>query len=117
MSSIATGVAAGVAQTAHQAQQTARQRDARARQTGHQAQRLLDRVDEHISVLDEADSEAPDQLRVTADAPHHQDQPDPGAGKPASAEPDDSAADTAGYDAAGKPAGPTGLYRHVDYNA
>lgn len=65
MSTMATGVAAGVAQTAHQAQQVARRRDKRLREDQRPAQRVRDTYETHLRVLEEHDeSESAPRLVV-----------------------------------------------------
>ena len=73
MSVLGTGVAAGVAQTAQQAQQVARQRDKQHTQTAADASRLQELLETHLRALDEGDeSDTPAQLRIDGQLPEHE---------------------------------------------
>ena len=73
MTSIGTGVAAAVAQTALQAQQTARVRDKAHTQSARDAKRLHEMVQTALRALEEGDQfESPAQLHVDSQMPQHQ---------------------------------------------
>lgn len=65
MSTMGSGVAAGVAQTAHQAQQVARRREKRVREDQRPGQRVEDIYKTHLRVIDENDeSESAPRIAV-----------------------------------------------------
>ena len=66
MSNMGTGVAAGVAQVAHQAQQVSRQRDKRVRDRQRSSQQVKDIYETHLRVLDEQDGESAPRVMVDA---------------------------------------------------
>ena len=73
MSAIGTGVAAGVAQTALQSQQVARNRDRREAQNAADTARLQDLVEMHLRALEEGDeTETPAQLHIDGQLPEHE---------------------------------------------
>jgi hypothetical protein len=121
MSMIGTGPAAGVAQVALQAQQVARQRDSRQAQSSAAAARLRDQVDDHLSVLDEADEETPEQLSINSHLPRRQPEEEPARddGRPPDADDaaasDDTSAD--GTNGAAPSQDDEGLYHHLDVRA
>ncbi len=117
MSSMGTGPAAGVAQAALQAQEVARNRDSKQAQSGRAAERLRKQIDEHLSVLDEADTESPDQLSI---GDHMPDKKPPDREDIESREAvDESADDPTTPSADGQPpsGGDDGLYQHLDVQA
>jgi len=69
MSVIGTGVAAGVAQAAAQAQQVARRQGQQDQDDSASAQRLRDLFEHHLSTVEENQEETPAELRVS-DQPH-----------------------------------------------
>ena len=74
MSVLGTGVAAGVAQTSLQAQQVARRRDKRARETEKQAQHVREVFEAHIKGLEENDTdETTARLHVDSQLNDHED--------------------------------------------
>lgn len=87
MSAMGTGVAAGVAQTAHQAQQVARRKDKRLREDQRPSQRVRDIYETHLKVLDEHD-ESDSAPRLTVDDQMQ----DPAAAPPLPEEPDEPGA-------------------------
>ena len=117
MSIIGTGGAAGVAQTAYQAQQVARQRDQAARSTA-EAKQLRELLD-HMRALEEGDEfESPAQLRVDGQL---QDREQPAHDQPAPhREPDDetsSQSPDVGEVEDSHRADDAHLYRHLDVQA
>lgn len=73
MSSMGTGPTAGVAQTALNAQQVARQRDKKVRDEKHQSERIKDTFETHLRAVEEGDeAEAPSQLRLDQQVPQHE---------------------------------------------
>lgn len=118
MTSIGTGVAAAVAQTALQAQQTARVRDKANTQSARDAKRLHEILRTAMQALEEGDQfESPAQLHVDSQMPQHR-QPqdgDPGKAKKRAPSPPTSAAPAP---TASQPAPTDGtLYRHLDVQA
>ena len=80
MSVLGTGAAAGVAQTALQAQQIAQQRDKRTTQSAADATRLQNLLESHLRALEEGDeTETPAQVRIDGQLPEQESgQPSPG---------------------------------------
>ena len=77
MSIIGTGGAAGVAQTALQAQQVARQRDREDVRSTAEAKRLREMLESHMRALEEGDGfESPAQLHVDGDVHNEQRRPE-----------------------------------------
>lgn len=76
MSVIGTGVAAGVAQSQHQAQQVNRRQQRDKTDAARELRRIRERLDIHLQALDESDEAADlSQLRIDAQVPEHQRQP------------------------------------------
>lgn len=68
MSVMGTGVAAGAAQAAHNAQQVARRRDQRANEPAEGSSRMREVFETHLRAVEEGDQgEAPTQLRINRD--------------------------------------------------
>lgn len=75
MSVIGTGVAAGVAQTSLQAQQTARERDRKKVQEAEASKRTREAFEAHLHALEDPEKIEPiDSLQIEGHVP--QDQPD-----------------------------------------
>jgi hypothetical protein len=119
MTSIGTGIAAAVAQTALQAQQTARVRDKAQTQSARDAKRLHELLQTAMQALEEGDQfESPAQLHVDSQMPQHQ-SPQENQDKPkrpsAQAKPEETVATTS-TPASSTPNDGT-LYRHLDVKA
>jgi|GEM_PF-4574913 len=72
MSVIGTGVAAGVAQSVHQAQQVASKKDKKETDKQNQDERVQDLFESHLQTLEDADeATTPAQLRIDAEVPDH----------------------------------------------
>lgn len=72
MSSIGTGIAAGVAQTTQTSQQVSRQRDKRRADNKSQLKELRDSFEIHMRAVDEGDEpDTPAQLHIDQDVPEH----------------------------------------------
>lgn len=72
MSTMGTGPAAGVAQTALTAQQTARTRDREKNRRAAETRDLRESVDTHVQAIDEGDEDGmPTQLHVEGELPQH----------------------------------------------
>jgi hypothetical protein len=123
LTSIGTGVAAGVAQTALQAQQLARQHDQPQTQATQNARRLRDLLERHLHALEESeDPESPDQIHIDGHLPQHrspnqqkedeQRRPATPASPTEPTSPPQSVAPTALPEQTAPP-----LYRHVDVQA
>jgi len=70
MTQAGTGIAAGVAQTALQAQQVARRRDAAAGRDAADGKRLRELLQTHMQALEEGDEfESPAQLHIDGQMP------------------------------------------------
>jgi hypothetical protein len=70
MTQAGTGIAAGVAQTALQAQQVARRRDAAVSREAADAKRLRELLQTHMQALEEGDEfESPAQLHIDGQMP------------------------------------------------
>jgi len=70
MSSIGNGVAAGVAQTALQAQQVGRKRSTEKSRQSHAAEHVREIVEQHLEAVEEGDeAETPSQLRIDQHIP------------------------------------------------
>jgi len=79
MTAAGTGVAAGVAQTAANAQQVGRQRDRAATRDAVEAKRLRELFESHMQALEEGDTfESPAQLHIDGHLPEHPNQQQPG---------------------------------------
>jgi len=120
MSIIGTGAAAGVAQTAYQAQQVARQRDRDVARSAAEAKQLREVLEAHMRALEEGDVfESPAQLRVDGQLQEREQtsHAQPGtsdreqAYETSSQSPDVSDAEDS------HPAGDAQLYRHLDIQA
>jgi len=74
MSTIGTGVAAGVAQTAHQAQRLSRARDRRETESVRHARRIQEKLELLQTTVEdgEEDETTPLDLRINAQLPHHE---------------------------------------------
>ena len=73
MSVMGTGIAAGVAQTAHNAQQIARQQDKKARDDARASREVRDRYEHLIQDLEEGDdANTAARLAVDDQVPDHQ---------------------------------------------
>jgi hypothetical protein len=120
MTSIGTGVAAGVAQTALQAQQAARQRDKAHGQSARDAKRLHEMLEATMQALEEGDEfESPAQLHVGEDVPQQRQQQQGRDNKP-SGQPSSPALEVEAPSAASVTprTDSTGtLYRHLDVQA
>ncbi len=77
MSIIGTGVAAGVAQSQHQAQQVSRKQNKDKDGAADEARRVKDIVEAHLQALDEGDDTDANtaQVRIDNHVPEHQKQP------------------------------------------
>lgn len=76
MSTIGTGVAAGVAQTSLQAQQVARENEKRRREVDDNAQRVRDAFEAHMQTVEEGEAEtAPGKLHIDPNVPRHEHDP------------------------------------------
>lgn len=122
MSVLGTGVAAGVAQSALQAQQTARRRDRRQTQSEAEAERVRDLVEAHLRAVEEGDqSESPAQLHIDGQVPEHQgaqaQAEDQAEHSPAPRGDDEDDHDQALSDRPATPAHDSRLYRHLDVQA
>lgn len=116
MSVLGTGIAAAVAQTAHQAQQVARQRNRAHAASSHDARRLRELLESHLQAVEEGEeAQNPAQLHIDAQLPEH---PSPSVERlslpkhipqPRQGEPETSEASA---DGAEPP-----LYRHLDIKA
>lgn len=119
MSIQGTGVAAGVAQSALQAQQVGRTRDKTDTQAAANARRMREALEAHLQALEEGDEfESPAQLHVDENPPEHH-PPQQELSDREGAETDDTEADTTPEQAT-SPAEPRDgepLYRHVDIQA
>lgn len=69
MSSMGTGIAAAVAQTAHQAQQVARQRDSVRSQGPRHARRMQEQIQARLLALEESEGVSPAQLHIDGQLP------------------------------------------------
>jgi len=93
MSSIGTGIAAGVAQSAHNAQQVARNRDKERNQRAGDARQLRDRFEIHLEAIEEdTTTDTPEQLRVEGNL-HDQEPATPQPEEAAAAADDNAAVD------------------------
>lgn len=73
MTVIGTGPAAGVAQTALTAQQSARTKDREKNRRAAEARDLRDNLDTHVQAIDEGDDDGnPSQLHIDGQLPDHQ---------------------------------------------
>ena len=128
MSSIGTGIAAGVANAAQTAKQVASSRNRERNQRAVDARQIRDRFEIHLEVIEEdANQETPEQLRID-DALHneqglppeeHQQANGESEAKPEEADPMAMPAQQqTGHAAlARKQVGATPLYRHLDIKA
>jgi hypothetical protein len=119
MSVLGTGPAAGVAQAALNAQQTARSKDRDKTAAARESKRLRELMEAHLLALEEGDeSDTPTQLHIDNHLPEHH---------TAAAQREDSthidrsateapAPETSGDEAASDDANPP-LYRHLDVQA
>ena len=71
MSVIGTGIAAGVANTANQAQQVARSRDKQRSADTDEARRLREMFETRLRTLEEGE-QTPTQLRIDSEVPQHE---------------------------------------------
>jgi hypothetical protein len=72
MSTIGTGVAAAVAQTAHNAQQVARRRDREIKEQDARREQMRELLEIHIQAVDEGDeNDSPTRLRIGEQVPEH----------------------------------------------
>ena len=116
MTSIGTGIAAAVAQTALQAQQTARLRDKAQTQSARDAKRLHELLQTAMQALEEGDQfESPAQLHVDSQMPQHQQSQEGKPGKAKKRSAPEHAPDAPPASSAA-PADGT-LYRHLDVQA
>ena len=76
MSVIGTGIAAGVANTANQAQQVARSRDKQRSADTDEARRLREIFETRLRTLEEGE-QTPTQLRIDGEVPQHETGPQP----------------------------------------
>ncbi|MBI1337683.1 MAG: hypothetical protein GC164_12065 [Phycisphaera sp.] len=118
MSSLGTTPAAGVAQTALNAQQTARRIDRSRNQSEAQARRMKELLETHMQALDEGDEfESPAQLHIDSQVPDHGNPRDTPKNPHQKAKPERSAFEKApGPEASAQP-GDSPLYRHLDVEA
>ena len=116
MSTIGTGVAAGVAQTAYQAQQVARERDRRKNEAARGTAAMREMLEARMNALEEGqEDQTPVQLHIDGQLPEHHTAPverpqEHRAGDDAPAEPVDGQAPVPRDDDAT-------LYRHLDVTA
>lgn len=121
MSMLGTGVAAGVAGVALQAQSVARQRDRQNVHTARDIRRMQELLQTHLDALDEGDTQSPAQLHVDDQLPDHHSPPQydgmlhqhrQGQGGTAETQGVTPPSLSAAHDDADTP-----LYRHVDVTA
>jgi hypothetical protein len=120
MTSIGTSVAASVAQTALNAQQTARQRDKVHGQSARDAKRLHEMLEASMQALEEGDGfESPAQLHVGGEVPQQRQQQQGRDAKPPRKGDADTPADAPETASTSTPTtAPDGsLYRHLDVQA
>lgn len=73
MTVIGTGPTAGVAQTALNAQQSARTKDREKNRRAAEARELRENLDTHVQAIDEGDDDGnPSQLHIDGQLPDHQ---------------------------------------------
>ena len=114
MSVIGTGIAAGVANSALQSQQVARNRDKQRNETANDTRLMRELFETRLRALEEGD-QTPTQLRIGDEVPQHEppkqspDQFNATETQPASEQPVESAAPDTSPDSP--------LYRHLDIQA
>lgn len=115
MTQAGTGIAAGVAQTALQAQQVARRRDAASARASADAKRLRELLQTHLQALEEGDEfESPAQLHIDGQMPEGE-HPEPQMPLPEKREqPEASAPEPPPTP---PPHAPNALYFHLDLQA
>lgn len=120
MTSIGTGVAAGVAQTAQQAQEVARRRDRKVSDENAAAKRITDLIEIHMRALEEGDeANSPSQLLIDGQLPHHQgpEQAIDGINDDRAENQRESSSQLDVVADADTPPGKPRLYRHLDIQA
>lgn len=116
MSTIGTGVAAAVAQTALNAQQVARRRDRDIKEQDARRRVMQEQLEIHVQAVDEGDeADSPTQLRIEEQVPQHEQSHTPIPDGKAHAQPTDTPVEPAGP----KPAAsyPQPPRKHLDVTA
>lgn len=120
MSVLGTGVAAGVAGVALQAQSVARQRDRQGVQNARDLRRMQEILQTHLDALDEGDTQSPAQLHIDDQLPDHHSPPQYDGLAQQHRKGQDAAPETQGVTPPSMSAthdDDTPLYRHVDVTA